>query len=149
MSNSPAQHKALDETAAEHFLRHWLHLIDSGAAPTSFYPFLVDGPFEEWSYPGGISLADRAALEAYFQATWGAIREQQNQVEALDVSDRGDGTFQVVARALWTATTGDGQRMVMPLTYTIVLGAGSSVADPDGQHPKVRRYRVEVTASAA
>lgn len=148
MSNDMASNPTVTTEVAERFLRHWLHLIDSGAAPSSFLPYLVDGPFEEWSYPGGVSIADRAGLEAYFQATWGTIREQHNHVEALDIADAGDGSFLIVARVLWTATTADEQRFSMPLRYTILVGSGRCAADPEGHHPKVRRYRVESSAAA-
>lgn len=123
------------------FFRTWLELLDTGAPPATFFKYLTDGEFEEWSYPG-VKIANRQQLEAYFTSAWGSIREQHSAVEALDVTDLGDGTFTVHARVQWEAVTQKG-KVSSPLSFTVTVGSGTSALDPEGEHPKVLRYRME------
>jgi hypothetical protein len=136
-----AADRKLTEENVDAFFRNWLKMLDENAPVEEFYKYLVDGDFEEWSYPG-VEIKNRQELEAYFNAAWGTIERQENKVESLDVTDQGNGTFQIVSKVDWSATTKDGKAVASRLQFTVTVGSGTSQADPDGKYPKVLRYKM-------
>jgi hypothetical protein len=129
------------EENVDAFFHNWLKMLDDNAPVEDFYKYLVDGDFEQWSYPG-VEIKNRQELESYFKTAWGAIAKQQNKVESLDVADQGNGRFQVVSTVSWSAVSKDGTDVAAKLQFTVTVGSGTSQADPDGKYPKVLRYKM-------
>ena len=140
-SHSSDGDQKLTEENVDAFFRNWLKMLDDNAPVEDFYKYLVDGDFEEWSYPG-VEIKNRQELETYFKTAWGTIAKQQNKVESLDIADQGNGRFQVVSTVSWSAVTKDGTDVAAKLQFTVTVGSGTSKADPDGKYPKVLRYKM-------
>ncbi|MEH6404198.1 MAG: hypothetical protein V7750_12545 [Sneathiella sp.] len=131
----------LSAAKAETFMRTWLNMIDTNASPDEYLKFLPDGDFEQWSYPNA-EIKDVAHLKAYFQQTWGMIKQNTNKVQNLDVDTLENGRFKIVTNVAWTAITAAKKTLASNLQYIVTVGSGTSAADPKGEYPKIFRYKI-------
>jgi len=131
----------LSAAKAETFMRTWLTMIDTNAPVEDYLKFLPDGDFEQWSYPNA-EIKDVAHLKTYFQKAWGMIKQNTNKVQDLDVDKLDNGRFKIVTNVAWTAVTAAEKTLASDLQYVVTVGSGTSAADPQGEHPKIYRYKI-------
>ncbi|MEM8537346.1 MAG: hypothetical protein AAGF56_05730, partial [Pseudomonadota bacterium] len=123
------------------FFRTWVGLIDANAPVDAYLKYLPDGEFERWSYTNA-EIRNVDELRAYFEAAWGTIKQNTNNVTNIDTFKEPNGRVRIVADVDWTAVTADGQTINMPLVYTVTVGVGASSNDVEGAHPKIFSYMV-------
>lgn len=145
-SNVEEASRPMREQDAEIFFRQWLAMIDAKAPLDDYLKYLPDGEFEQWSYTNA-EIKNVEELRAYFEANWGAIKQNTNTVRTLKTNQLESGRIEIIAYVDWTAITAEDQTISMPLTYTLTVGPGASSDDPDGVHPKIYRYAIRRSES--
>jgi hypothetical protein len=136
-----ANAQSLSEEKAATFMRTWLNMIDTNAAPSEYLKYLPEGDFEQWSYPNA-DIKNVDHLKSYFQKTWGMIKKNTNKITNIETEKLPGGRVQILTNVNWTALTADGKTLNRDLKYTVTVGEGQTAMDPKGQFVKVFRYKI-------
>ncbi len=136
--------EVITEEEAEAFFRTWVGMIDANTPVEEYLKYLPDGDFEQWSYTNA-EIKNVAELRAYFEAAWGTIKQNSNDILSIETADGEEGRVEVIANVDWTAVTADDHTIQMPLTYRVTVGRGASSNDVEGRHPKIFKYAIRPT----
>ena len=136
-----SKNQQMTEMSAEAFMRNWLMMIDTNAPLNEYLKYLPDGDFEQWSYPNA-EIKNVEHLKQYFQKTWGMITKNTNKINKLDAVKVGGNRYEIVANVHWKGDINEGKSITRDLLYTLTVGQGKSSTDPEGQYPKIYKYKI-------